>query len=90
MLKGGSAEDEAKAAAEYAASAIEKAKSENPGILDKLGKESENVTEKIKGTGKKVLDSVKENPKMSAAVATALAAGLGALALRKRLKTLKK
>jgi len=87
-LKGGSSQDEAAAAKEYALKALEKAKEENPGVLDKLKDSGEGIGEKISDTGKKVMDAVKEHPYASGGIAAALAAGLGALALRKRLKKL--
>jgi len=44
----------------------------------------------ISGKSKALMAAVQDNPKISAAVAAALAAGAGALALRKRMKKVKK
>ena len=89
-LKGGSAADEAEAAKIYAAKAIQKAKEENPGLLEKAGKSSEEISEKLQSAAKKTLGVAKEHPGVATGVAAAIAAGLGALALRKHMKKMKK
>ena len=53
---------------------------------EKVGEVGEDVKEKAVGMGKKALSAVQEHPGIAAAVAAALAAGVGGLALRKRLK----
>ena len=47
---------------------------------------AEEGKEKVTSVAKKAVEAVKENPGASVAIAAALAAGVGALALRKRLK----
>ena len=62
--------------------------------VHKLGKKASEVTdeakEKVSGLSKKVLDIMNDHPGISAAAAAALAAGVGGLMLRKRLKAASK
>ena len=59
-------------------------------IKDATGENLTDVKGKITSVGRKVLDQIKDHPKIAAATAAALAAGVGALALRRRLKNTKK
>jgi len=59
-------------------------------VLDATGENLTDVKGKITSVGRKVLDQIKDHPKIAAATAAALAAGVGALALRRRLKNTKK
>ena len=52
----------------------------------KVAAGGEEVKEKAVSVGKKAIDAAKEHPGIAAAIAAALAAGVGGLALRKRLK----
>ena len=83
IFKGGNSEDELRASVKYAKEAAEKAKDEHPDIIRKISNSSENVQEKI-------VNKLKEHPGMAAATAAAIAAGIGAIALRKHMKKVKK
>jgi ElaB/YqjD/DUF883 family membrane-anchored ribosome-binding protein len=69
------------------ASEIKKAMEERPTEKTTSADEKQEVAQSI---GKKALGAVQEHPGITAGVAAAIAAGLGALALRKRLKNAKK
>ena len=102
VFTGGSAQDEAEAAKEYAGRAASKLGENEPEtvvakhylkqVSQSAGDATGNVAEakeKISGLGSKIASVMREHPGISIAAAAAIAAGLGALALRKKLKKLK-
>jgi len=66
--------------------ALDTAKEKAKTALVKTGEVAEEAKGKATDAARKAVEAVKENPVTSAAVAAALAAGVGALVLRKRLK----
>jgi len=64
------------------------AKAENMGIGEHLTKAGEKAVATVKGKTEEIKNAIADHPGAATAVAGAIAAGLGALALRKRLKKL--
>ena len=82
--------EKAGAAGKKVAAAVADAKEDAKEKAGEVGKKvaagGEEVKEKAVSVGKKAIDAAKEHPGIAAAIAAALAAGVGGLALRKRLK----
>lgn len=89
VFKGGTAEDEKTVANEFAKIAAEKAKEENPDVTTVAIDKIDGVGKKAVDIGRKSVDVLKDYP-LATGAAAALAAGLGALALRKRMKRVSK
>ncbi len=90
IFRGGSSQDEAQVGADTFAQAAKKIGEGEPESIvaaHYLKKASAAAGET--GIGSKIASIVKENPGISAAAAAALAAGVGALALRRKLKKMK-
>jgi ElaB/YqjD/DUF883 family membrane-anchored ribosome-binding protein len=75
-----------KKAAAAAAEVKEEVKEKAGEVGKKVGEVASEAKEKAVSVGKKAVDAAKEHPGVAAAIAAALAAGVGGLALRKRLK----
>ena len=72
-----------------AGEAKEKMLSAGKKIAGEAGEAGGEIKEKVTSAGKKAIEAVQEHPGVAAAVAAALAAGVGGLALRKKLKHIK-